>query len=76
MPTIGVYVPMQVARAVGRRHAVDINNADFQELVRNLVANTLDQEGGISHSPLPFQYNCLWAHLHRDGIRCRHCGGS
>lgn len=76
MPTIGVYIPMKTARAVASRWNVKVQSGDFQDVIRNLVAEALDTEAGITHTRTPFSGNCQLAHLHRPGTRCRVCGGS
>jgi hypothetical protein len=76
MPTVPVYVPVNVARAVSNRWGVDLFSADFQEVIRSLCSERLETEAGISHPAGPFAPDCTWAHLHRAGSRCRSCGGS
>lgn len=76
MPTVAIYVPIQVARNIAQRWAIDIEHSDFQEIIRASCAEALDFEAGISYPRNDFQIHCQWAHLHTPGRRCRHCGGS
>lgn len=76
MPTVPVYVPVNVARAISTRWNVELFSADFQEVIRGLCSERLETEAGITHPPGTFAADCTWAHLHRAGSRCRSCGGS
>ena len=76
MPTVPVYVPVNIARALASRWQVEQSSADFQEVIRNLCAERLETETGITHPAGAFASDCTWAHLHRAGTRCRSCGGS
>jgi hypothetical protein len=76
MPTVPLYIPVNVARQVAARWQLDPGENDFLELVRSLCSEKLEQVAGIEHSPTGFKPDCSWARLHRTGYRCRSCGGS
>ena len=75
MPTVPVYVSANLARQLAARWGINHDSDQLLEVVRSLVAETLDSEAGISHPAAPFASDCIWATLHRPGHRCRHCGG-
>lgn len=76
MPTVPLYVPVNVSRQIASRWGLDLNAPEFTELIRGLCADALDTEAGITHTRGSFSTDCSWARLHREGHRCRHCGGS
>lgn len=75
MPTIGVYVPMPIARTIAQNFQIDAHDPDMIEVVRGICHEALETEAGIQHQPQPFSPNCEWGRLHQMGRRCRHCGG-
>lgn len=76
MPTVPVYVPVNVARQVAGAWGIDPHENDFLEVVRAVSLDALEKTAGISYPVSGFKTDCSWARLHRAGHRCRHCGGS
>lgn len=76
MPTVGIYVPISVARRVAQRFGVRVGDEDFLEVVRGISAEALEDAAGLDGGQRDFNTACLNKHLHRAGHRCRNCGGS
>lgn len=76
MPTIGIYVPMNVARRVAERWKIDVKDDDFSELVRGICYAALTEDGQFEHAKTGFDPKCEYAKFHQLARFCRHCGGS
>jgi hypothetical protein len=76
MPSVVIYVKAPVARELSHRWGLDSDQGNLQELIRQISAEALDQAAGVSYPKQEFSDTCPWQHLHREGRRCRHCGGS
>lgn len=75
MPTVGIYVPMGTARAVAHRFSIDPDHPLFEELVRSLCAEALDDVTGGRRADSPFDPGCANAAIHKSGWTCRRCYG-
>lgn len=77
MPTIGIYVPMHIARGIASRWQIPVDSEDFAEVIRSLSAESLNEASGIPTTyASDFDEECAYKHLHRDTYQCRHCLGS
>ncbi len=76
MPTVAVYVPMNVARRVAARWQIEVTDDDFFELVRGVCSSALEEECAFEFLPVEQDPLCRYAKFHMLDRRCRHCGGS
>jgi hypothetical protein len=76
MPTIGIYVPIKVSRAISSRWQIYSSEGDLQEVIRGLCAQALEDAAGVQHADGAFSNNCVNKRLHKAGHRCRVCAGS
>lgn len=75
MPTVGIYVPMGISRTISQRWNIEPDHPLFEELVRSLCAEALEDEAGQAAVGVELDPLCPNKPIHKTGHRCRRCGG-